>query len=149
MREEVFPGRPSFSFSGTLQLFNSIHVRERDKGLLRIVLVRCVWNGFLLRKVKGQRVFCRFCGGDDNDGHLFWDCTLWLRFMKILSFMISWRWISLVGHGVCCGMGGCRCFLGLVVVPLVQGSPLRVQVLLVLILLISFLFDNCRLDLML
>ena len=58
-------------FSGTSQLFNSSHVRERDKALLWSVLVGCVWNGFLLGKVKGQRVSCRFCGSDDNDGHLF------------------------------------------------------------------------------
>ena len=66
---------PLFDFSGTSQHLNSSHVRERDKALLRSVLVGCVWNGFLLSKVKGQRVSCRFCGGDDNDGHLFWDCT--------------------------------------------------------------------------
>ena len=61
-----------FDFSGTLRLLDSSHVRERDKALLRSVLVGGVWNGFLLHKVEGQRVPCRFCGGDDNDGHLFW-----------------------------------------------------------------------------
>ena len=25
--------------------------------------------------MKGQHVPCRFCGGADGDGHLFWDCT--------------------------------------------------------------------------
>ena len=25
--------------------------------------------------MKGQRVPCRFCGGADGDGHIFWDCT--------------------------------------------------------------------------
>ena len=60
---------------GTLQLLNSDHVRERDKALLRGVLAGGVWNGFLLGKVKGQHVPCRFCGGADGDGHLFWDCT--------------------------------------------------------------------------
>ena len=30
---------------------------------------------FLLGKVKGCHVPFRFCGGDDGDGHLFWDCT--------------------------------------------------------------------------
>ena len=33
-----------------------------------------VWNGFLLSRVRGQAVPCRFCGAPDNDGHLFWDC---------------------------------------------------------------------------
>ena len=30
---------------------------------------------FLLGKVKHCHVPCRFCGGDDHDGHLFWECT--------------------------------------------------------------------------
>ena len=30
-------------------------------------------TGFLLVKVKGQRVPCRFCGSLDGDGHLFWE----------------------------------------------------------------------------
>ena len=60
---------------GTLQLLNSDHVRERDLTLLGGVLAGGVWTGFLLGKVKGQHVPCPFCGGADNDGHLFWDCT--------------------------------------------------------------------------
>ena len=70
-----FRGGPFLDVSGTLQLLNSDHVREKHKALLRGVLVGGVWNGFLLGKVKGCHVPCRFCGGDDNDGHLFWDCT--------------------------------------------------------------------------
>ena len=31
--------------------------------------------GFLLGRYSGQDVPCRFCGGCDSDGHLFWDCT--------------------------------------------------------------------------
>ena len=58
-----------------MQLLNSDHVRGRDKALLRGVLAGGVWNGSL-RKVKGQHVPCRFCGGADGDGHLFWDCTI-------------------------------------------------------------------------
>ena len=46
----------------------------RDKALLRSILVGGVWNGFLLERVKGQRVPCRFCGGADRDGHLFGEC---------------------------------------------------------------------------
>ena len=30
---------------------------------------------FLLGRVKGQPVPCRFCGSPDSDGHLFWECT--------------------------------------------------------------------------
>ena len=49
--------------------------RERDKALLRSIMVGGVWNGFLLTKVRGQVVPCRFCGEPDHDGHLFWECT--------------------------------------------------------------------------
>ena len=34
---------------------------------------------------------------------------LWLRFVNILSSMISQRWINLIGLGVFCGMVGCLC----------------------------------------
>ena len=57
---------------GSLQLLNSGHVREKDKTLLRGILVGGVWNGFLPHTVRGQRVPCRFCGSNDGDGHLFW-----------------------------------------------------------------------------
>ena len=59
------------------------------KALLRSVVVGGVWNGFHLGRVRGQPVPCRFCGAPDGDGHLFWGCTLLLRFVKILNFMIS------------------------------------------------------------
>ena len=58
-----FRGGPLFDIDGTLQLLNSDHVRERDKALLRSILVGGVWNGFLLGKIQGQDVPCRFCGG--------------------------------------------------------------------------------------
>ena len=70
-----FRGSPFLGINGTLQLLNSGHVRERDKALLRGVLAGGVLNGFLLGNVWGQPVPCRFCGGADNDGHLFWDCA--------------------------------------------------------------------------
>ena len=56
---------------GSLQLLNTSHVRERDKALLRSVMVGGVWNGFLLGRVRRQPVPCRFCGAPDGDGHLF------------------------------------------------------------------------------
>ena len=49
--------------------------RERDKALLRSIMVGGVWNGFLLCKVRGRDVLCQFCGAPDRDGHLFWECT--------------------------------------------------------------------------
>ena len=58
-----------------MQLLNSDHGRKRDKALLRGVLVGGVWNGYLLERVRGQPVPCRFCGGPDGDGHLFGECT--------------------------------------------------------------------------
>ena len=69
-----FRGGPLLDVRGSLQLLNSDHVRERDKALLRSILVGGVLNGFLLGKIRSQVVPCRFCGAPDNDGHLFWDC---------------------------------------------------------------------------
>ena len=60
---------------GSLQLLNSSHVRERDKALLRSVMVGGVWNEFLLGRVRGQPVPCRFCGAPDCDGHLSGEST--------------------------------------------------------------------------
>ena len=70
-----FRGGPLLDVYGSLQLLNSSHVRERDKGLLRSVMVGGVWNGFLFGCIRNQAVPCRFCGAPDDDGHLFWECT--------------------------------------------------------------------------
>ena len=72
---EGFRGGPLLDFHGSLQLLNSSHVWERDKALLRSVMVGGVWNGFLLGLVRGQPVPCRFSGAPDGDGHLFGECT--------------------------------------------------------------------------
>ena len=72
---EGFRGGPLLDVYGSLQLLISSHVRDRDKALLRSVMVGCVWNGFLLGRVKGPPVPCRFCGAPDGDGHLFGECT--------------------------------------------------------------------------
>ena len=50
---EGFRGGPLLDVHGSLQLFNSAHVGERDKALLRTVMVGGVWNGFLLGRVRG------------------------------------------------------------------------------------------------
>ena len=97
-----------------MQLLNSDHVRERDKALLRSILVGGVWNGFLLSQVRGQDVPCRFCGAPDNDGHLFFGIVLFhllLRSVNILSSMILWRWIRHLGLGAFFGMVGYTLFL--------------------------------------
>ena len=75
VQRQGFRGGPLLDVHGSLQLLNSSHVRERDKGLLRSVMVGGVWNGFLLGRVRNQVVPCRFCGAPDHDGHLFWECT--------------------------------------------------------------------------
>ena len=51
-------GREGFGVA--LYYLNSSHVRDRDKGLLRSIMVGGVWNGFLLGRVRGQPVPCRF-----------------------------------------------------------------------------------------
>ena len=72
---EGFRGGPLLDIHGSLQLLDSSHVRERDKALLRSIMVGSVWNGLLLERVRSQVVPCRFCGDPDGDGHLFWECT--------------------------------------------------------------------------
>ena len=50
----VSGGGPLLDILGSLQLLDSAHVRERDKALLRSVMVGGVWNGFLLGRVRGS-----------------------------------------------------------------------------------------------
>ena len=69
-----FRGGRYLDFRGSLKLLSSPHLRGGDKGLLRKLLSGGVWNGFLLSFVRGEIVPCRFCGGPDGDGHLFWEC---------------------------------------------------------------------------
>ena len=72
---EGFWGGPLLDVHGSLQFLNSSHVREREKALHRSVMVGGVCNCFLLGRVRGQPVPCRFCGAPDSDGHLFGECT--------------------------------------------------------------------------
>ena len=51
-----FRGGPLLDIHGSLQLLDSSHVRERDKALLRAIMVGGVWNGFLLSRVRNQAV---------------------------------------------------------------------------------------------
>ena len=74
-RRQGFRGGPLLDFRGSMQLLDSSHVRDRDKALLRAILSGSVWNGFLLGNMRRENVPCRFCGGPDGDGHLFWDCS--------------------------------------------------------------------------
>ena len=51
-----FRGGPLLDIHGSLQLLDSSHVGERDKALLRSIMVGGVWNVFLLGRVRGQVV---------------------------------------------------------------------------------------------
>ena len=61
------------------QLKISSHLTERvgsGQFLGVTICLHSVGNGFLLEKAKGDDVVkCRFCGAEDGDGHVFWDCT--------------------------------------------------------------------------
>ena len=86
-----FRGGPLLDIAGSRQLLHAPHVRERDKALLRRIMVGGVWNGFLLGHARGEIVPCRFGGQADGDGHLFWECPHsppWLKFVKMLKFTI-------------------------------------------------------------
>ena len=86
---EGFRGGPLLDVHGSWQLLNSSHVRDRDKGLLRSIMVGGVWNGFLLGKVKGQPVpfVVRLIMMVTCFGNV--PFLLLLRFVKILNFTIS------------------------------------------------------------
>ena len=88
---EGFRRGPLLDVHGPLQLLNSSHVRERDKALLRSVMVGGVSNGFLLGRVGGSLFHVDFVV------HLMVMVTflvnvpflLLLSFVKVPSFMIS------------------------------------------------------------
>ena len=66
-------GGPWLDVDGTLQLLHSDHARERDKSLLRCILVGGVWNGFLLWKGQGSA------------------CTL-VGSLEVLTVMVTFFW---------------------------------------------------------
>ena len=74
-RREGFRGGPLLDFRGSTQLLFSSHLRTEIRHCSGEFFLRGVWNGFLLGKVHGENVPCRFCGAPDGDGHLFWDCS--------------------------------------------------------------------------
>ena len=99
---------------GSLQLLTSTHLRDRDKMLLRAILCGGVWNGFLLGKAKKEDVPCRFCGKQDGDGHLFWECSFpplqHVRDLPEFAFLMSLnrsKWPRcLLWHGWLPGLNG-------------------------------------------
>ena len=96
-------------FTGSLQLLNSTHLRDRDKN---VVKSHSLWgeygNGFLLGKARKEDVPCRFCGKKDGDGHWFWECSCppSSTFVSCLSLLSSCHWIVVSGLGVYFGMVG-------------------------------------------
>ena len=58
--------------ASSLQLPHAPHVKKKDKVLFRRIMVGGVWNGFLLGHARGKNVPCRFYGGFDGAGRLFW-----------------------------------------------------------------------------
>ena len=111
---------------GSLQLLNSSHVRERDKALLRSIMVGGVWNGFLLRKVRGQDVPCQFCGAPDGDGHLFWECT----FPPLVEIRENPEFHDLMGMDNGIGLGVCFGMVGFLSCLVSMEPPLGLLVLL-------------------
>ena len=77
--------------------------------LIRAILCGGVWNVFLLGKAKKEDVPCRFCGKEDGDGHLFWECTfLPLSHVRELPEFASLSPLTVAsGPNVCNGMVGC------------------------------------------
>ena len=71
-------------------------------------------NGFLLGKAKKEDVPCRFCGNEDGDGHLFWECTfpplLHVRELSEFASLVSLnrsKWPRcLLWHGWLPGLSG-------------------------------------------
>ena len=107
---EGFRGGPLLDIHGSLQLLSSSHVRERGKALLRAIIVGGVWNGFLLSRVRGQAVPCRFCGAPDDDGHLFLGLPFSSSDLMSLD-KASWPKVAFSG------MDGFLCFLVSMVPP--------------------------------
>ena len=101
---------PWLDVDGSLQLLNSGHVREGDKALLWGILV-----GGRISTCRTGSVVVLMVMVVSFGSVLF---HLWLRSVNILSFTVSWRWMSLIGLGVFCGMGGCLCSLALM-----SGEP--------------------------
>ena len=63
---EGFRGGPLLDVFGSLQLLNCSHVRERDKALLRSIMVGGVWNGLLLGRVRSQVIPCQRIARDGS-----------------------------------------------------------------------------------
>ena len=108
-----FRGGLLTDFQGPMQLFNTPHVREREKSLLLSTIVWGGWNGFFSDRFEEKSFHVAFV-----EGWWGWSSILGLslssfvRSVKILNFMTSWEGIRVNRPGVFCGMAGCFCCLG-------------------------------------
>ena len=100
-----------------MKLLDSSHVRDGDKALLRGILSGGVWKGFLLGKVQGDNVPCRFCGGPDGDGHLFSECS----YLPLVAIRESPEFHDIVNLGKA---GWPRCLLWHGWLPALSGSDI-------------------------
>ena len=92
-------GGPLLDIHGSLHLLNSSHVRERDKALLRAIMVGGVWNVFFFL-VFVVRLFLVASAVLLTMMVTCFGIVLFLlslRFVKILSFTNLWRWTRLIG----------------------------------------------------
>ena len=60
---------------GTKQLLFFSHLREGKDATQKYSAWWRLERNSYFGKSKEEDVPCRFCGGVDGDGHLFWDCT--------------------------------------------------------------------------
>ena len=64
----------ALNLDASQQLLVSSHVRERSKDHFEAFFLGVYGLDFYLDRSEEKFVPCRFCGGLDGDGHLFWDC---------------------------------------------------------------------------
>ena len=109
-----FRGGPLLDVHGALQLLDSGHVRERQRRCSEV----CWWvvSGVAssLGRFGASMSLVVFVEVLMEMAIFFGTALVFpsLSNKKILSFTISWRWISLDGLGVCFGLVGCLFFLG-------------------------------------
>ena len=108
-RRQGFRGGPLLDIAGSLQLLHSPHVRERDKALLRAVMVGGSGMDFF-SVMPGEKSFRAASAVSSMGMGIFFGnvhTPLWFKFVKILTITIWPRGIKVIGLCVCSGMAGC------------------------------------------
>ena len=101
-----FRGGPLLDFHGSMQLLDSYHVR-----VVSGMVFSLRGLGGILLPVDSVVLLMVICFGNVP-------FLLLLRFVRVLSFMISRGRIRFIGQGACSGMVGFLCFLELIGLPL-------------------------------